>query len=51
MINDDDIISLFEYCLPVSSNIFEEFLEIRIDVDNRIICHETQKSNIYKDKL
>jgi hypothetical protein len=43
LIANEDLKYLIQYCLPVSSNILEEFLGLRINSDNLIVCSETEK--------
>ena len=42
LINSEDLRYLIQYCLPISSNILEEFLVLRINSDNLIVCSETE---------
>lgn len=42
LITIEDLKYLIQYCLPVSSNILEEFLVLRINSDNLIVCTETE---------
>ena len=42
LITSEDLKYLIQYCLPVSSNILEEFLGLRINSDNLIVCSETE---------
>ena len=43
LLTNEDLKYLIQYCLPVSSNILEEFLGLRINSDNLILCSETEK--------